>query len=285
MDCRACIELKENAPDFVVNGVTDDICTSLKNNTGLNPSDGNDNCTDLDDAVECLVGGMVDEVEKYDACTWKDFARAAMANLTEVLKAIVCSICGTWSQIININQKLTAASYMGILTLERTSQIKGDGSTEQVLAFNKNTREGNVPSSVLQVASDYKGIVVRNTLNVPILVDTTFNSSIDTDQRVASCYILVRRGSDAIGQTPFITPDTYDQQVMGKPFILQPNQTATMKYAFRVGVANNWFQSEFGYMSGGSGEPKCCLEPTVTSGDARTQGSYFSVKVTSIVDQ
>lgn len=333
-ECKACEDLRNDAPDFAENGVTDAVCNSLKNDTGLDARNGHNNCTDMDNATKCLIGNMVDELERYDTCTWKDFMKIFLTNLFAILNAINCSLCGVWvnihniwdeiariwaairtiqgqiadilasienilrrlgiidnsissiqTSITNIKKKLTAVSYVGILTLERTSKVTGNGNSEQVLAFNKNTREGNVPSSVLQVASDYKGIVVHNTLDVPILVDATFNCSIDTDQHFASCYIIIRRGSNAVGQTPFITPDTYDQQVMSKPFILQPNESATMRYAFRVGVANEWFIREFGYTKGGSGQPKCVFEASTTSGDARVQGSYFSVKVTSIVSQ
>ena len=327
-ECKACEDLRNDAPDFAENGVTDAVCNSLKNDTGLDARNGHNNCTDMDNATKCLIGNMVDELERYDTCTWKDFMKIFLTNLFAILNAINCSLCGVWvnihniwdeiariwaaihalqdeiadiweniqnilrrltsidNSITNIQSKLTKVSYLGILSLYTTSQkTSSTASTTQILAFNKNEREGNVPASVLQVTSDYKGITVHNTLGVPILVDATFNCSIHTGQRMASCYILVKRGSNAIGQTPFITPDTYDQQVMSKPFILQPNESATMRYAFRVGVANEWFIREFGYRSDGSGQPKCVFEASTTSGDARVQGSYFSVKVTSIVSQ
>lgn len=336
-ECKACEDLRNDAPDFAENGVTDAVCNSLKNDTGLDASNGHNNCTDMDNATKCLIGNMVDELERYDTCTWKDFMKIFLTNLFAILNAINCSLCGVWvnihniwaeieriwaaihaiqdeiadiwenienilrrlgiidnsisnlqTSITNIQSKLTKVSYLGILSLYTTTQkTSSTASTTQILAFNKNEREGNVPASVLQVTSDYKGITVHNTLGVPILVDATFNCSIHTGQRMASCYILVKRGSNAIGQTPFITPDTYDQQVMAKPFVLQPGESTTLRYEFHIGIANTWFKNEFGYMTTAEDhdDPKCRLEAMSGSGDARVQGSYFSVKVTSIVSQ
>ena len=335
MDCKACEYLRKDAAEFSQNGVTTNVCNSLKNDTGLNPNNGHNNCTDMDIATQCFIGNMADELERYDTCDLKKFLRLFITNLFHIINATNCSLCGVWinihnlwadiariwaaindirdeiaaikvqiadilrrlgiidttinnqqTQINNISQKLTVASYIGELTLTRTSKITGDGSSEQKPAFNSNYREGNMPSSVLSVASNYKGIEVHNTVDVPLMIDATFNCSIDTDQHFASCYIIVRRNGNDIGQTPFITPDTYDQQVMAKSFVLQPGQSASLTYAFRVGSANTWFQNQFGYKPDGSGDPKCCLESeTAGSGDARVQGSYFSVKATSIVVQ
>ena len=54
--CEACRNLQEYAPEFVLNGVTENVENSLKNNTGFNPSSGHDDCQDLNDANDCLVG-------------------------------------------------------------------------------------------------------------------------------------------------------------------------------------------------------------------------------------
>lgn len=101
VDCNACGNLRENAPDFVQNGVTDTICTSLKNNTGLNPNLTvlHNNCEDLDDANDCLVGMMDEQVEAYDVCDWKEFMHKFIPNLHAVIKAEICSMCGEWAKI------------------------------------------------------------------------------------------------------------------------------------------------------------------------------------------
>lgn len=101
-NCDACNDLEVNAPEFTLNGVTDKVCTSLKNNTGLDASNGNDNCADLEDANDCLIGNMADEVEAYDVCDWKDYIRKFVPNVYNVLKAMICSMCGLWTNVTKL---------------------------------------------------------------------------------------------------------------------------------------------------------------------------------------
>ena len=341
VDCTACDELREHAPDFVQYGMTEKICASLKNDTGLNPdaSDVHDDCEDLNMANECLIGRLDDEVESYDTCDWKKFMHKFLPNLHQLLRAFICVICGLWTnvhalwaeikkiwaeiddiwdaindikseitriwnsitslgnrittnenaissiktQIANIISKLTVSSYLGILTLYTNTRVEGSGSGNQAPAFNTNVRQGNLPSSVLQVASDYKGIVVKNTTSVPLLIETTFNSSIYTDQHICCCFIVITRDGKAVGQTPFITPTTYDQQVEAEAFILQPGSSTTMRYYFRIGDANSYFLSQFG-KSDSVGDCRCRLDPN-NSSNPENQGSYFVVRASSVVDQ
>ena len=98
-DCKACGKLRDGSSDFVINGVTKNVCTSLKNDTGFSTSNGNNDCTDLDLANDCLIGNMEDELEGYEVCDWKDYMRKFIRNLWNVLKAIICSICGIWTKI------------------------------------------------------------------------------------------------------------------------------------------------------------------------------------------
>ena len=97
-NCDACSKLQEDAAEFVQNGVTTSICNSLKNNTGFNTSSDNDNCTDLDYANDCLIGNMEDALEAYDVCSWKVFMKDFIHNLWNVLKAMICSMCGLWTK-------------------------------------------------------------------------------------------------------------------------------------------------------------------------------------------
>lgn len=100
-DCNACEDLREHAPDFVNNGVTKKICTSLKNDTGLNPSATtiHTDCEDLDTANDCMIGRMEQEINQYDVCDWKEFMKKFIHNLWQLLKAIICAICGLWTNI------------------------------------------------------------------------------------------------------------------------------------------------------------------------------------------
>lgn len=108
ISCSSCNDLRENAAEFVQNGVTDTVCTSLKNDTGFNPSNDRNDCTDLNDANDCLIGNAADELEAYDVCDWKEFMKNFLPNLYNVLKAIICAICGLWTNIHTILCKLNA---------------------------------------------------------------------------------------------------------------------------------------------------------------------------------
>lgn len=109
--CSACDDLKETSPNFVVNGFTSSMCTSLKNNTGLVASSGNDDCEDLNDLNDCLVGNMAREVESYQACDWKKFAKEFIPNLWTTLKAIICAICGLWTNVMCLNKKVELLTF------------------------------------------------------------------------------------------------------------------------------------------------------------------------------
>ena len=98
-NCSACNDLRENAADFLVNGVTDTACTSLKNDTGFNPSSNTNDCDDLNDANDCLIGNMTDEIEAYDICDWKTFMKKYIPNTYNVIKSIICAVCGLWTHI------------------------------------------------------------------------------------------------------------------------------------------------------------------------------------------
>ena len=101
ISCDACVELKENAPEFVMNGVTDDVAASLRNDTGFNPklTVTHNNCQDLNDANDCLIGRMDNELEAYEVCDWKEYMHKLMPNMYEILKAMIAGDCGQWDQI------------------------------------------------------------------------------------------------------------------------------------------------------------------------------------------
>lgn len=98
-DCSACEQLREDAPNFVVNGLGSTEETSLKNNTGLNPSSGNDDCEDLNAMNDCLVKNMETEIDSYNVCSWKEYMKALVGNLWTVNKGIISAICGLWTKV------------------------------------------------------------------------------------------------------------------------------------------------------------------------------------------
>ena len=97
ISCTACQELREDAPEFVTNGVTSAVCSSLANDTGLDKTNGNNDATDLHNANDCLIGRMYDEIDAYDVCDWKEFMKRYIRNEYEVNKAIICALGGLWS--------------------------------------------------------------------------------------------------------------------------------------------------------------------------------------------
>lgn len=98
-NCDACSDLQENSPEFVLNGVTDNVYNSIINDTGFNTASGHNDCTDLNNANDCLIGNMEEEVDSYDVCGWKEFMPDFIHNLWTTLKAIIAAICGMWTRI------------------------------------------------------------------------------------------------------------------------------------------------------------------------------------------
>lgn len=102
--CSSCRELKETSPEFVQQGVTDKICASLKNNTGLNPSLSvlHDDEQDLNLLNDCLIGQLTEEIDSYNTCDWKEYMKRFGRNLYQLIKAMICSIVGLWKNIDKI---------------------------------------------------------------------------------------------------------------------------------------------------------------------------------------
>lgn len=100
--CKACEDLKYNAPHFVANGLTDKECQSLMNNTGLDPKANHDDCEDLHDMQDCLMEGLKEDIPTYDDCDWKTAFTDLLTNLNNMFQAIICVICGLWDEIARL---------------------------------------------------------------------------------------------------------------------------------------------------------------------------------------
>lgn len=107
INCSACEELRQEAPQLACNGFDDAMCTSLQNDTGLVASSGHNDCTDLNNLNDCLVGNQEAEVDLYEVCDWKAFMKQFIPNLWTTLKAIICAICGIWTNIHNLWNKIS----------------------------------------------------------------------------------------------------------------------------------------------------------------------------------
>lgn len=108
IDCNVCDDLKEISPEFASQGITETVCKSLKNDTGLNPKlpVQHTDCEDLELMNDCLIGRPKDELEKYEQCDWKKFMRKFLWNLHEMLGGIICAVCGLWAFIHDILKRL-----------------------------------------------------------------------------------------------------------------------------------------------------------------------------------
>lgn len=92
LKCDSCEELRNKAPNFTINGIGDTEVQNLIDNKGL--AGNSDNCTDVNDMNDCLVGMMDREVDAYETCDWKVFMKRFIPNLWSVLKAIISWLCG-----------------------------------------------------------------------------------------------------------------------------------------------------------------------------------------------
>lgn len=115
-DATACADLCEIAPEFAESGVTDTICESLRNNTGLNPTAPvlSDNMTDLPIAIDCLIGRLDDEVDCYETCDWKAFMHNMIPRFYTMMKAFVCAETGLWDKAVASCEQIQMQQEIGV---------------------------------------------------------------------------------------------------------------------------------------------------------------------------
>lgn len=104
--CTACQELREAAPEFVTNGVTEKVCESLADDKGFDADNGHDDSTDLHLANDCLIGRMEDELRAYGICDWKEFMERYIPNEYEANKGIICALGGLWNTLHSLIEAL-----------------------------------------------------------------------------------------------------------------------------------------------------------------------------------
>lgn len=97
--CAACDALDKTNADFTENGVSAQICQNFHDNVGLNQSDSSKNCTDFHNVNDCLIGGLLDEVDSYNACDLDGLMKKLMTNMMALNDLLICSDCGQWDQI------------------------------------------------------------------------------------------------------------------------------------------------------------------------------------------
>ena len=102
--CDACDSLRQDAPDLVANGWDEQYCETMITNEGLGI--GNDDCTDLHNMNDCLIGSMEDEAQITDQCDWRTYMGNFVRNLWTMLSAIICSICGIWEKLDDLQTQI-----------------------------------------------------------------------------------------------------------------------------------------------------------------------------------
>ena len=96
--CSACDSLKATSSNFIQKGVTDTICANLKVNQGFE-NKGHNNCTDMHDMNDCLLGGLLEKIDTYDVCDAKEAIKDLEKNLISIMDVMICSDCGQWEEI------------------------------------------------------------------------------------------------------------------------------------------------------------------------------------------
>ena len=159
VNCEACEELRQTDPNLIVNGFSNTECASLKNDTGLVASSGHDDCEDLNDLNDCLVGNLETEVEKYEVCDWRDFTKMFINNLWTTLKAMICAICGLWTNLHCLRKSLVKlVNYLANTTSSNAfvRYYRDLGTGADVVPYWENVAAGF--SATLDIYMDSDGI-------------------------------------------------------------------------------------------------------------------------------
>lgn len=149
--CKTCEDLQQHSPDFVANGVTDEMCSNLESNTGL-MNNGRENCTDLHNANDCLIGGIAEKATSYNPCDPNKMIEDLAKNTMHVIDMLICSDCGQWNEIKKIwdeIQKIWDAieELQNGMSDQNANMNKMLSAVEKILQNLKNSGAWTVPES------------------------------------------------------------------------------------------------------------------------------------------
>lgn len=149
--CKTCEDLQQHSPDFVANGVTDEMCSNLESNTGL-MNKGRENCTDLHNANDCLIGGIAEKATSYNPCDPNKMIEDLAKNTMHVIDMLICSDCGQWNEIKKIwdeIQKIWDAieELQNGMSDQNANMNKMLSAVEKILQNLKNSGAWTVPES------------------------------------------------------------------------------------------------------------------------------------------
>ena len=149
--CKTCEDLQQYSPDFVANGVTDQMCANLEANQGL-MNKGRKNCTDLHNANDCLIGGIAEKATSYNPCDPNKMIEDLAKNTMHVIDMLICSDCGQWNEIKKIwdeIQKIWDAieELQNGMSDQNANMNKMLSAVEKILQNLKNSGAWTVPES------------------------------------------------------------------------------------------------------------------------------------------
>lgn len=149
--CKTCEDLQQYSPDFIANGVTDEMCSNLESNTGL-MNKGRENCTDLHNANDCLIGGIAEKATSYNPCDPNKMIEDLAKNVMHVIDMLICSDCGQWNEIKKIwdeIQKIWDAieELQNGMSDQNANMNKMLSAVEKILQNLKNSGAWTVPES------------------------------------------------------------------------------------------------------------------------------------------
>lgn len=162
INCDSCANLRESAANFIANGVTDKVADSLAENTGFNPDLEvlHENCEDLNDANDCLIGMPQKELKGFEVCDWKEFMDMYLGNNYEMLKAIIASDCGQWDKIDELLDKVSSMCAMVNATIAPPITWYGVYPNAPV-GHSLGVRNTSKTTLVSGITEQYQGIGIR----------------------------------------------------------------------------------------------------------------------------
>lgn len=238
VNCEACEDIRQNDPSLIVNGFTDAECASLKNDTGLNPSSGHNDCQDLTNMNDCLIGNEDAELENYEVCDWKAFMHNFIPNLWTLESGIICAICGIWTNIHNLWNKVNEALSKINEALNKAncaingtkSLISALNSTTQGTAFVRYFRDNSgVGSGNMYRWSVSKGSSHTLDIYMDADVDNTGSRPADRDYVViiGNCTDIHNSANAGIEITYFSSGDARSMETIRK----RQSQHPTVNYS------------------------------------------------------
>ena len=115
-------------------------------------NNGRENCTDLHNANDCLIGGIAEKATSYNPCDPNKMIEDLAKNTMHVIDMLICSDCGQWNEIKKIwdeIQKIWDAieELQNGMSDQNANMNKMLSAVEKILQNLKNSGAWTVPES------------------------------------------------------------------------------------------------------------------------------------------